>query len=307
MTNESQGRPTKNERRQQAREQAKLAREANRRKEKRNRFLLQGSVVLGVVAVIAVVGIVIAQSVKPAGPGPKNMASGGIVFGQDLKVQETKALPAGADLIPTKVDRGNGPLDIVVYSDYLCPYCGLFEQTNATVLETWVGSGEATLEIYPMNSLDALSLGTKYSTRAANAVACAANYAPDAAWGVHTALLSAEVQPAESTAGLKDSELIALLKKNGAKVTPQLKSCVVDRDFGKFIEQNKVLAQAAPPANLAEGVDLPYIKGTPTVLVNGVIAPTDNTFEDFLLKMLSDSTGASSGSAKGESTPTPTP
>ncbi|MEB4615459.1 DsbA family protein [Leucobacter sp. M11] len=307
MTQESQGRPSKNERRQLAREQAKAAREAQRKKEKRNRFFLQGGIVIGVVAVIAIVGLVIANAVKPAGPGPANMASGGVVFGPDLVVQETEALPAEAKLVPTTVTRGaEDPLDIVVYFDYMCVWCGQFEQTNNATLENWVGSGQATLEAYPMNSLDAASLGTKYSTRAANALACVANYQPEAAWKLHTTLLSAEVQPEEATAGLTDKELLTQIEKAGGTVNGEMRSCVNDREFGKFIDQNAKRILAEPPANQAEGQNLPSVSGTPTVLVNGVLVDSallydEGQFSKYLEKALSDSQGTSSGSA----TPTP--
>ena len=49
---------TKNQRRDQAREQARLAREEEKKREKRNRLLLQGGIVLGVVAILAVVALV---------------------------------------------------------------------------------------------------------------------------------------------------------------------------------------------------------------------------------------------------------
>lgn len=95
MAGNDQGRLTKNERRQQAREKARQAREKERAREKRNRLLLQGGIVLGVLAIVVVVGLVIANALKPAGPGPANMASGGVVFEQDLQVQDTPALESG--------------------------------------------------------------------------------------------------------------------------------------------------------------------------------------------------------------------
>ena len=74
------GRPSKNERREQAREQARELREAARKKEKRNRILLQSGIIVGILAVAAVVVLIIVSSVKPASPGPQNMASDGLLI-----------------------------------------------------------------------------------------------------------------------------------------------------------------------------------------------------------------------------------
>ena len=158
MSNEANSRPTKSQRREQARADAKAARAKQQAKEKRNRRLLQGGVALAILAVIAIVAVVITTSMRPIGPGPKNMASGGAVFGADLVVQETPALKDGADLVPTKVDREKAPLDIVVYQDYMCPFCGRFDALakvligRVEVLEAKIVSGESTASALAVTS-----------------------------------------------------------------------------------------------------------------------------------------------------------
>jgi hypothetical protein len=62
--------------------------------------------------------------------------------------------------------------NIVMYVDYLCPFCGQFEATNSESLRTMVESGAATLEVHPIAILTNKSAGTQYSLRAANAAAC---------------------------------------------------------------------------------------------------------------------------------------
>ena len=81
MTNND--RPTKNERRQHAREVARQRADAEKRRKRRNKWFLQGGLVLGVLAVAAVVVLVVTRSMAPAGPGPLNMASDGIVLSGD--------------------------------------------------------------------------------------------------------------------------------------------------------------------------------------------------------------------------------
>ena len=73
---------SKNAKREAAREKARVNREEQKKKERRNRFLLQGGIVVGALAIVAIVGLVIVNSVKPEGPGPLNMASDGIQIGR---------------------------------------------------------------------------------------------------------------------------------------------------------------------------------------------------------------------------------
>lgn len=320
MSNESNARPTKNERRQQAREQARAAREQEQKREKRNRLFIQGGIVLGIVAILAIVGLVVQQATAPAGPGPANMASGGVVFGKDLKVQKTAALQSDETRKAPEVNRDELPLDVTVYADYMCPACGAFEQANGTMLENYVGSGDITLQVYPLNFLDPASLGTKYSTRAANLFGCVVEQQPDAAFKLHNALLSAEVQPAENTQGLTDDELLDQAKAAGATVDTELKQCVKDRRFSDFVASNTKAATETGVVGLAEGAQIALdqtgqelqpegepqrLISTPLVIVNGQqwLAGRDGDLENYLLKVKAEvEKAAKSGDAAKDET-----
>lgn len=293
MSTGNVNRPTKNERRQQAREQTKAAREQQQKKEKRNRLFLQGGIVAAIVAIAVVVTLVIVQSAKPEGPGPLNMASGGAVFEADFQVAATPARAASEEPIPTTVNRDKLPLDIVIYVDYMCPYCGIFEQTNEALLNDLVGSGQATVELQILTMLNEQSLGTNYSTRAANAFGCVVNYSPEHAWKFHSALLSAEVQPAEATTGLSDEQLLAQIEKAGADVKGEITKCVENQTFAKFMNAASDRAATGPIPNIAEGSELASVRSTPTVIVNGVPVPSENlmnatTFRDYVYKVLAE-------------------
>lgn len=302
MSNGTTPRPTKNERRAQGREQARLAREAEKKREKRTRLYIQGGVVLGVLAILAIVGLVLTQTLKPAGPGPKNMVSGSAIFTKDLKVVPSPALadPA-AERVAPKTNRDELPLDVTVYADYMCPACGSFEAQNGVMLENYVGSGDVNLGIYPINFLDGRSLGTKYSTRAANAFGCVVEQQPDFAFELHKRLLSPEVQPAEGTAGLDDKELLKQAEAAGAKPTNELKSCIQERPFAGFFSENYTAAGEGI-SGLAEGQRLlmpqsatelqpedgpQRLVSTPLVLVNGQQwnEGRDGSLETFMLKI----------------------
>lgn len=306
MTNESNQRLTKNERREAARAQAKAAREAQAKKEKRNRLFVQGGIVVGVLAVIAIIVLIVSQMVKPAGPGPKNMASGGVVFeGENFSVRETPAIADGEKLVAQKVDRETVPLDITIYVDFMCPACGAFEQEASAMLEQWVGSGQATLQVYPVNFLDGQSKGTRYSTRAANAFACVAEQQPDAAWDYYRTLLSAGVQPAEGTTGLTNDRLLEVAVESGATDNRELRQCVQNVPFADFISKTNRLAFTGPLLGLEPGAVLgdgrgglldaeadQHISGTPAVIVNGQQAPSSPTeLEQFMLKMFAELSG----------------
>lgn len=301
MATENNGRLTKNERRAQGREQARLAREQEKKREKRNRLFLQGGVAFGVIAVLAIVGIVLAQSMKPAGPGPANMASGAAIFGKDLAVVESAGLQPGDERKAPEVNRDELPLDVTIYVDYMCPACGAFEQQNGSMLENYVGSGDITMGVYPLNFLDAASQGTKYSTRAGNLFSCIVEEQPDVAFKLHNRLLSAEVQPAESTPGLTDEQLLEEAEAAGAELTTELRQCVKDVRFGNFIAANYKTASETGLLGLAKGAQLLSSDGvnlqeadgpqrlvsTPTVIVNGQQwnQTRDGDLESYLLKV----------------------
>lgn len=293
---------TKNQRREQAREQARRAREAEKKREKRNRWLLQGGIVVGVVAILGVVALVLSQSMKPAGPGPANMISGGVTFGSDLEVVETASLEEGEERAARDVDWEKPPIDVTVFVDYMCPACGNFEQQNGTMLEQYVGSGDINMTVYPINFLDGQSLGTKYSTRAANLFSCVVDQQPESAFALHNRLLSAGVQPAEQTTGLTDDQLVENAEAAGATASTELKQCVKDQRYAGFINANWKAVSETGLQGLAEGAQLindprvgdlqpadepQRLRSTPTIIVNGQqwVEARDGSLEEYILKL----------------------
>lgn len=307
---------TKNQRREQAREQARLAREAEKKREKRNRLLLQGGIVLVVVAILGVVALVLSQTMKPAGPGPANMISGGVTFGSDLAVEKTAALQDGEERTARDVDWEKSPIDVTVYVDYMCPACGNFEQKHGSMLEQYVGSGDITLTVYPINFLDSQSLGTKYSTRAANLFSCVVEQQPDTAFALHNRLLSSSVQPSEGTTGLTDDQLLENAEAAGATLTTELKQCVKDQRFASFISANYKSVSETGIQGLAEGAQLmdprtgelmaadqpQRLMSTPTVIVNGQqwVDGRDGTLEEYILKLKSKLDGKNTAGTETE-------
>jgi protein-disulfide isomerase len=296
--NRSTARPTKDSRREAAREKARILREEQKKQERRRKVVLQGSIIAASLAVIAIVSLVIITGAAPAAAGPLNMQSNGIVIGKDFAAVRTPALEAGQDPIPTTPDASSTVVDIQLYVDYLCPYCGAFEAENGAQLATWVKSGAATVEIHPLAFLDANSQGTKYSTRAANAAACVANFDPDRFFEFNTALFTN--QPEEGTPGLTDAELFDHAKSVDVKNADDIEKCITDRTFAAWTKDatDRTFHKPVPNSDVTE------FTSTPTVIVNGkqyvpAGAFSKEEFAAFVLQVAGESFG-------GSSTPTPT-
>ncbi|TBN57048.1 hypothetical protein EYE40_06340 [Glaciihabitans arcticus] len=265
---------TKRERRDEAREHARELREAAARRKRRNRWLIQGSVLLAAIAAAVIIVIVLMNVVKPAAASPLNMSSDGIQFlgdGDKIVPVETPALEVDESPTPTPQDPASG-VSIVVYLDYQCPFCKDFETANGENIATWVAGGIASLEIHPVSFLDGTSQGNRYSSRAANAAACVANYEPTLYLGVNAALFVN--QPTEGTTGMTDDQLLEVLASEGAE-SGDIQNCVRNESFKNWVTQATERARGPLPNS-----DLAEVENTPTVLVNGQLyvgSPTDAT------------------------------
>jgi protein-disulfide isomerase len=253
----------KKQRRDTAREHARLQRELAAKKKRRNRGFLQGGLIVGALAILAVIALVVVNAARPAQPGPLNMLSDGLLLtGAAMTPVATKAIPAGKTPTPTQTTAYAKTVNIVSYVDYQCPICQSFEATNSTQIQQWVEAGYATIEFHPIAILDRESQGMKYSSRAANAVACVANYQPAAYYAVNTALFVG--QPKELSTGLTDKQLITIVQGAGA-TDPSIPDCVTSQKFASWVSDatNRALKGPLPNSTVSA------LQGTPTVIVNG--------------------------------------
>jgi protein-disulfide isomerase len=299
MTYESTG-TSPNPRREDAREKARSIREQQRQLEKRNRLLTLGIIALGSIAVIGIVAIVISSTIREPASGPRNMRSDGIVIGESFVALTTGAIGPGQQPVPTLPDPDSEAIAIVMYVDYFSPLGAAFEKANGTQITTWLQTGAASLEVHPLAILDRVSQGTKYSSRAANAAACVANFSPNQFYGFHTRLLAA--QPEEGSAGLTTQQLIALTIQAQVSESTKVRSCIENQDFVSWVSDARDRALTGPIPNS----DVAAISSTPTVIVNGHEyegAPNDSVaFSAFMVRAAGSSFNESS-----TSTPTPTP
>lgn len=249
-------------RRAHTREKARELREQERKKERLTRWLVWGGIAVAVLAAIGTVVLVLTTSPRPSSAGPANMISDGIKIGENLEAELTPGLRPSATPVPA-APNPEGVLEIKVWVDYLCPLCADFHLTNEPYITSLLNQGAATIEIHPIGMLDRFAAGTKYSTRAANAAACVANYSPHEFFAFHSLLL--EHQPEPETPGLSDAAMIEMTRTAGVEKASRIATCIESQEFKIWVEQAKTRALGQP----VPGTTLDKIAGVPTILVNG--------------------------------------
>jgi len=172
---------------------------------------------------------------------------------------------------------------VSVYVDYMCPYCGQFEQVNGPTLDQLRGDGTIVVEYHPVSILDDASLGTAYSTRAAAAAALVADQAPEAFVAFNTALFA--TQPAENTAGLTDAEIAALAR--GAGVPEAVASTI---ESGAYLAGPGSFVNWVGAATDRAAQDLGRL-ATPTVLIDGAPLNADWAAPGALAQAIADARG----------------
>ncbi|HEY1530885.1 MAG TPA: thioredoxin domain-containing protein [Galbitalea sp.] len=296
-------RGSKNQRREAAREKARELREAQRKKEKRNRLFLQGGIGLAIVAAAVIIFFAISSSVVAPAAGPLNMQSDGIIIGKDLKAVSTPAIPAKGKPVATVRDKKSSVVSIRIYLDYFCPVCNAFETANKSQITKWLKTGAATIEIHPISFLDRSSLGTRYSSRAANAGGCVANYAPDDYWAFTEEMYVK--QPKEDTVGLTNAQIIDVVKAAKVHNLSKISDCINSEKFKAWVTDATARAEAGPLPDST----VKQVTGTPTVIVDGVEYPitSDDVSSAADFAAFVEQTAGSQFDSGTKSTPTPTP
>jgi protein-disulfide isomerase len=170
---------------------------------------------------------------------------------------------ANQGLTPTGFDSNNGvtvgkadaPVTLIAYEDFQCPNCRNFEQSNSAQLDAYVKAGTLKINYRPIAFLDASS-STNYSTRALNAFAAVVSSKPSVVAQFHKILF--DNQPAEGTAGLTNTTLIALAVQAGA---PQaaVTTAINDESYKGWT------------IRVTDASSTAHVTGTPYLLVNGKV------------------------------------
>ncbi|MFL6160873.1 MAG: MauE/DoxX family redox-associated membrane protein [Jatrophihabitantaceae bacterium] len=161
-----------------------------------------------------------------------------------------------------QVGNGQAPVSVDLYEDLQCPICNNLEQSGLTKdLEAKIKATNIKVNYRVMSFLDSLSNGNRYSSRAANAIYCAADQSPEAFQKFHDIAFGKTSdgknnQPAEGSHGVPDSTLIAWGKQAGI-TSADFSTCVTS-------DQHKDLV-----AGVTENASKHGVNSTPTVIVQG--------------------------------------
>lgn len=248
-------RPTRSEQREAARAKAKTLREQQQKGDKRKRVFIQLGIAASVIVAVGAVSLTIFSASTQSTAVPTNATfNDGVKVGTDLKVFTPEFTPTPAP--------GEAPIEIVIYVDYQCPICAVFELPNSDQIKDWVATGVATVEMHALSFLDGRGSPNAFSSRAANAAMCVSEHSPDNFFEYNTRIFQS--QPTEGAPGPENSELISFAEEVGATNMEQVSSCINSKAFGNWIKDSteRALTQPIP------GTDI-QVSGTPTVLVNG--------------------------------------
>jgi protein-disulfide isomerase len=244
---------TRSQQREEAREKARQIREQHKKTEKARQIGFVG----GIVTAILILGGLMGWAIVSSGPTeiakPTNMSfDNGIRIGTNLEAFTATNEPTTEDV----------PI-IKIYVDYQCPFCKNFEQFNAPLIESKVAAGEWIVEYHPISFLDGGGSPNEFSSRAANAAVCVAEFSPNNFLSMSNKIMSS--QPEEATAGPSDSELAGFAEQVGVANFDKVKRCINAKSFDKWISTttSDTLGAVVP------GTDL-VVDSTPFVVLNGL-------------------------------------
>jgi protein-disulfide isomerase len=203
-----------------------------RRQERRRRNLMVGGVV-AIVLLIVAVGYFVARS---------------------LDTTNDVSAPAAGSEFGLTVGPDDAPDKVVVYEDFLCPFCADFEAASRDDLKQLAADGKVQVEYRPFNFLSSLG---DYSARSAGAFSIVLDKSgAEVAKKFHDLLY--ENQPDEKGPFPSDDDLADLAVEAGAK----------DADVRDAIANN---AGQDWVDGATESASSAGVQSTPTVLLNGEV------------------------------------
>jgi protein-disulfide isomerase len=215
-----------------------------RRQERRRRNLMVGGVVIGLVLIVAA-GFLISRSL-------------------DNSTDVDAAAPSSSSEYGVTIGPDDAPNKLVIYEDFLCPFCGELEKRTHEELAQLAADGNVQIEYRPFNLLSTIG---DYSERSAGAFSIVLDKSgSDVAKKFHDLLY--ENQPSESASSFPDnSQLAAWAVEAGAK----------ESDVRGPIEANDGKAWVTKATRAASDAG---VQSTPTILLNGEVFQDGRTVDD---------------------------
>lgn len=227
------------------REKANEQRRLEQKAASRRRILVQGSVIVAVLAVVVGGGFAVYAS---------NQAN------DTLTVPSASAeIPVGDGQVPIeiggtsiRVGADDAPVTVELVEDYSCPHCQEYEAEVGDTIEELVAEGAIAFEMTPVQIV------TTYGVRAGSAAACVAVESPEHWFDVSGALFE---RHDATTDGWRASDLRDAVADLGVDDEATL-DCIADGTYENWIESNTTAATERG------------ITSTPTLLIDGEVEPS---------------------------------
>lgn len=188
--------------REAQREQLRKQREAELKRQRNIRNFMIAIVSVVALVIVAGAGYLIYNALKPEPELPQ-------VAPQTVSTDKPY-LTVGAE-------PGSGKPEVDLVIDFMCPFCGQFEQVNSSDITSIIKNKDATVNFYVRSFLSDRASTTSYSARAAGAALAVYEESPEN-FATFQSLLF-QNQPEEGGPGLSDAELAGYAEDAGASAT----------------------------------------------------------------------------------------
>lgn len=227
-------------------ERAAVALQEQQRRERRRATLMIGGVVLAMLVIVA----------------------GGFLINRARDTSaNVSAAPAGSGNYGVTIGSKSAANSVVIYEDFLCPYCGELEKATHSELATLADQGKVYVEYRPFNLLQ-----TDYSVAAASAFKVVLDSSGATVAKNFHDLLYAD-QPAETGPFPSSSWLVDKAVQAGAK----------EGAVRSGIEQESQKAWVDKATTAANDAG---VSGTPTILLDGKVFQDGRTINDLAQNLL---------------------
>lgn len=243
-------RPTKSQRREDARAAADRLRAEQERKNRRQRNIVIGAVVATVAILAVVISLILGEESRSALEEVTLRPQGSTLSG---------AIPVGPEGVAGTTEGAPDDAVVVsVYSDYLCGHCASFEDLNASTLAELRESGEIVVEYHTI----ALYSDSPPDMQLASAAALIADRAPASFLDFHHAAMAYQ-ETVTAQGAISDAEIAEIAR--GVGVEDEVVAVI---ESSEYMTGDQSYAPWVSAATDQASQDLGRL-ATPTILING--------------------------------------
>ncbi|GAA4372099.1 DsbA family protein [Nocardioides caricicola] len=188
---------------------------------------------------------------------------GGFFLARALDTTTDVDAPAAGSEFGLTIGPDDAPHSVIIYEDFLCPYCGQFELASSEDLAGLAADGKVQVEYRPFNLLSSIG---DYSERSAGAWKIVLDESgPEVAKEFHDLMF--ENQPSEQGPFPTNDDLVDWAVEAGAD----------EGDVGDKIREGAAADWVADATQAAFDAG---VQGTPTILLDGEVFQDGRTAEE---------------------------